>query len=89
MVPYRVSIGVELSCLQSRIPTMAHFLMVITLSFVLLEITSQINYWHLSLCLRDFFWRKPIQDIDKSITSRKDMGKGHSPAMFPSCLLTR
>lgn len=27
----------------------------------------KINYWHPSLC---FFWRKPIQDIDKSITRR-------------------
>lgn len=89
MFPYRVSIGVELSRLQSCIPTIAHLLMVITLSSVLLQITSQINYGHPSLCLRDFFWRRPIQDIDKSITSRKDMGKGHSPATFPSCLLTR
>lgn len=69
------------SCLQSLAYTLTHPL----INFLFLEPLSLLiicafwdyftDYWHPSLCLRDFFWGKPIQDIDKSITSKKDMEK--------------
>ena len=72
--------GLSLSCLRSWARTMTYIVMdflppwitVFIFSFMFLEYTLKINYWHPCLCLRDFFWRQPIQDIDKSLTNKKD-----------------